>query len=446
MMDDVGTVLLDEVQRRFREVCDEDIAMGVLNRILETDRANAEYAGLYADRVGELLAQVYAEMVSSERLPDGRMYWNIAQKVVQEPLVNNYRLAAVAAEKAQKAQNRRAGIGLNAVRPELNEERVKGIMNKVSEAADYDEAASMLDRPVVNMTRAVVDDSVKANAAFQSESGLGVKVVRRTTGAHPCDWCKSLAGTYDYEKVKGGHDVWRRHLDCHCVIEVVSSKGTERVNNYRPSGRRDEAALEARRSAPAVEMPTRAEIEARKNIEGLSLRYVVDAKTGLPHRSVEIGKNITDATGEYLLNATPGAGQIVEQEENEIYAAFKTSDKDELAAAEWLKKNFGGDILLRGECKERGKKSADFQWKGKLWDLKSPTGSSKGTIAAQVRAVKHQIEANAGGLILDISKCPLDVETIKKDLERELNRRIDFPMDVIIKRGDEIVCVLKYQV
>ena len=241
-------------------------------------RASYEYAGLYADRVGELLAQVYGEVVTPEKLPDGRMYWNIAQKVVQEPLVNNYRLAAVAAEKAQKAQNRRAGIGLNAVRPELNEERVKGIMNKVSEAADYDEAASMLDRPVVNMTRAVVDDSVKANAAFQSESGLDMKVVRRTTGAHPCDWCKSLAGTYDYEKVKGGHDVWRRHLDCHCVIEVVSSKGTERVNNYRPSGRRDEAALEARRSAPAVEMPTRAEIEARKAFTEEHERGVRDKK------------------------------------------------------------------------------------------------------------------------------------------------------------------------
>ena len=158
MMDDVGTVLLEEVQRRFREAYDDDIAIGVLNRMLETDRASYEYAGLYADRVGELLAQVYGEVVTPEKLPDGRMYWNIAQKVVQEPLVNNYRLAAVAAEKAQKAQNRRAGIGLNAVRPELNEERVKGIMNKVSEAADYDEAASMLDRPVVNMTRAVVDD------------------------------------------------------------------------------------------------------------------------------------------------------------------------------------------------------------------------------------------------------------------------------------------------
>lgn len=42
--------------------------------------------------------------------------------------------------------------------------------------------AFMLDRPVVNFTRAVLDDAVEVNADFQAKAGLDVKIVRTPRG------------------------------------------------------------------------------------------------------------------------------------------------------------------------------------------------------------------------------------------------------------------------
>lgn len=61
-----------------------------------------------------------------------------------------------------------------------------------------------------------------------------MKIIRSTTGSKTCDWCRRLAGTYDYADVrKTGHDVWKRHAYCDCRIEYVS--GTERydVENFK---------------------------------------------------------------------------------------------------------------------------------------------------------------------------------------------------------------------
>lgn len=219
-------------------------------------------------RVGELLAQVYRDEISSDVLPDGKMYWNIANKVIKEPLENNYHLAVEAGMKAIEAQNKAKGFGLKVVRPKLAADHIEGLMNKVSDAEKYDDVAFALDRPVANFTAKACDDTVQANADFQSEAGLSVKVVRTPRGAHTCDWCKSVAGSYDYSKVKNGHDVWRRHADSDCLIEFVSDKGREEVRNYKLSNK--------------------AKIAEREALGGIDKR-VIDAENSQDYRPVEYG-------------------------------------------------------------------------------------------------------------------------------------------------------------
>ena len=61
-----------------------------------------------------------------------------------------------------------------------------------------------------------------------------MKIVRSTTGSETCDWCRRLAGTYDYADVrKTGHDVWKRHAYCDCRIEYVSSSERYDVENFK---------------------------------------------------------------------------------------------------------------------------------------------------------------------------------------------------------------------
>lgn len=236
---DIGQELLLAVTEAFQRAYDKDVAIKVLEKRMDsgtlkgTSKAHLEDAARYSERVGELLANAYRSVVSSEALPNGKMYWNIAKKVIGEPLVNNYNLVAEASVKALDAVNAEQGVGLKAQKPAINQARLTNLMNKVADADYYDDVAFTLDEPVKNFSRSVVDDAVEANADFQAKAGLDVKIVRSTTGKETCDWCKRLAGTYDYADVRSGHDVWKRHAYCDCRIEYVSSKERYDVQNYK---------------------------------------------------------------------------------------------------------------------------------------------------------------------------------------------------------------------
>lgn len=49
----------------------------------------------------------------------------------------------------------------------------------------------------------------------------------------------------------------------------------------------------------------------------------------------------------------------------------KRKHKDEMACAEFIREQFGGEILCINEDLEEGL-SADYLWEGKLWELKTP--------------------------------------------------------------------------
>ena len=144
---DIGADLLLAITEAFQKAYDQDITIRVLEKRLNGGKAHLEDAARYSERVGELLANVYGELLSSEVLPNGRMYWNIAQKVIQEPLVNNYNLVAEASVNALTAHNAENGVGLRAQKPALNQERITGLMNKVSDAEHYDDVVFALDEP-----------------------------------------------------------------------------------------------------------------------------------------------------------------------------------------------------------------------------------------------------------------------------------------------------------
>lgn len=70
-------------------------------------------------------------------------------------------------------------------------------------------------------SRSVVDDTVRANAEFQSGVGLD-PVIRRTTAFKCCEWCNRLAGSHEYDEAD--RDVFKRHDNCRCLVELVTDK------------------------------------------------------------------------------------------------------------------------------------------------------------------------------------------------------------------------------
>lgn len=229
-MEDVVPALLEQIKREFAEAYETDQEItGIWERI-DGEKAAAADIDAYATRTGDLLAEVLHRNISSDTLPDGRMYYNIANRVLSPVLEKNYDLVADVATLVQKQLNERAGIGIRPMRPEINRDRISGLVDLASDAERYDDVSGQVESGVLNYTQSVATDAVHENAEFHYKSGLAPRIVR-TAEVGCCQWCQDLAGTYDYSDVRNsGNDVYRRHRNCRCMVEYDPSNGAKRQN------------------------------------------------------------------------------------------------------------------------------------------------------------------------------------------------------------------------
>lgn len=237
-MEDIAPKLLKKIQDDFKNKFDNSKIIRELYRKVEQGNVTYKEANEFAIEVGELLSGSFKKNLSSSVLPDGRMYYNIADRIIRDTLGNNYELVADISAKIQEILNKKAGIGIKAIKPKINEDKVRGIVDIVSGKEKYDDIAYMLGEPVINFSQSVVNDAVRENADFQYKAGLSPKIIRTSTGKC-CEWCDKLAGIYDYEAVSDtGNNVFRRHKYCRCLVEYAPGDG-KRQNVHTKQWRKE---------------------------------------------------------------------------------------------------------------------------------------------------------------------------------------------------------------
>lgn len=222
-MMDIAPDLLVNLQQAFRTQFKASEKVQALNELIGVGKATYSEANEYAITVGQILSEVFQTHLSSTMLPEGKMYYNIAKKIVTPTLTQNYELTASYCSAVQETLNRQAGISLNAIKPDINQDRIDGIIMRLSEAENYDDIKWILDEPVVNFTQSVVDDTIKANLDFHYKSGLSPKIIRTSTG-DCCAWCNEIVGEYRYPD-EVPKEVFRRHRFCRCKCEYIPAKG-----------------------------------------------------------------------------------------------------------------------------------------------------------------------------------------------------------------------------
>lgn len=222
-MNDIAPDLLKKLKKYFAEKYNNDPE---IKRILNLENLSYADANNFAIRVGEILANTYQELLTPVTLPDGRMYWNIAERIIEPTMKHNFDIISKFTSRVQSYLNKEAGLGLKAIKPQLNEDRIKGILERLAAEELYADIKWILNEPIVNFSQSIVDDSIKANAEFHARAGLKPKVVRVLDGTG-CEWCRSLAGEYSYPNVPS--DVYRRHEKCRCTIEYKTGDG--RIQN-----------------------------------------------------------------------------------------------------------------------------------------------------------------------------------------------------------------------
>lgn len=270
---DISPELLEEIETEFwKQYNGNGKINAAVEALKDSDGLNYKEAYNYSLEVEKSLSESLRAKARSDILPDGRMYYNIADKALRPMLENNYRLISDYCVKTQNALNERAGIGIKGVATPINEDRVNGLLNVAAAAQQFDDIVGEFCRECENYSLSVVDEHIKKNAEIQNSAGLSPKI-ERFCGHSGCDWCSSLAGTYEYEKVKDtGNDVFRRHTGCTCTVVFIPINGkAENAHSkyYIP----DKELLELRKNYVGVDRSGRGGIIERKGgIKGVGGR------------------------------------------------------------------------------------------------------------------------------------------------------------------------------
>lgn len=222
MVEDIVPSLLKKIKSEFEGArLDSEVLKDLLSK-LHHSKASYLDANKYAIEIGEILSKALGASLTNETLPDGKMYYNIAQRVLTDVLGRNYELVSDYTEQVQKNLNSEAKIGLAAQVPELNQDRIDGLVNRLASEESFDDVKWLLVDPIVIFSQSIVDDSIRKNVEFHHKVGLSPKIVRRVVG-HPCKWCKSLEGSYNYPEVP--KDIYRRHGNCRCTVDYHPGNG-----------------------------------------------------------------------------------------------------------------------------------------------------------------------------------------------------------------------------
>lgn len=164
-------------------------------------------------------------------LTNGMLFRSEADQVLRKPMEVGGKQVAETAAEIQKHLNEEAGIHIRAIEPELNEDQINGIITDICNADSFEAGKENLFSQIENFLEGVVDDCAKENADFHYEAGLSPRIVRQAFGKC-CEWCSNLAGTYEYAKVRNkGNDVFRRHKNCHCIVNYDPGDGAKRWQN-----------------------------------------------------------------------------------------------------------------------------------------------------------------------------------------------------------------------
>lgn len=238
MEKDIVPALLELIEKEFDDRTYNSEVLKKAIKALGDKKATYQDANEFAIEMGEILAQVLNTHITVETLPDGKIYFNIADRIMNSTMQKNYDLITGYAIDVQTELNNAAGLRLKGQKSKLNQSRIDGIIERLSAAEEFEEIKWILNEPIKNFSQSVVDDMVRTNAEFQERAGLSSKIIRKPD-SKPCDWCKRLVGEYDYHEVSDqGNDVFRRHDYCRCTVTFEPRRGSTSIIHSGTRGSR----------------------------------------------------------------------------------------------------------------------------------------------------------------------------------------------------------------
>lgn len=231
-MEDISPLVRQFFEKRVYNARQKNRAENRLRVKSEVGTATFYDANEYAELVGQDVAEAIRALNGND-LPNGMMYYNIAEKSLRPVLEEASERIMSMTDLTFVSVDQAAGIGLVPIRPS-QEDKIQGIIDLAS-SKPWNDVKLELSEVAITFARKVVDQSVQVNADFHYKAGRTPKIIR-TPDRGACDWCREVAGKYNYFDVKNpGNDVFRRHDNCKCTVVYDPGEKKKRETVWGPS-------------------------------------------------------------------------------------------------------------------------------------------------------------------------------------------------------------------
>ena len=222
MNDDVSQKILDAVIKDFEKKYSKSKTIEKLLKKIETGKASHMDSYSFAEKVSDFLNYSIKKNMTGNTLPNGKLYYHIAEEVLTPLLKNNHALVTNYAKDVQTLLNKKDDIPFKGRTAKCNTDRIEGICSEYSRADAFDDTVEELGASIENYTLSCVDDTILENVKFLNDLGYH-EVVERHAESDACKWCKSIEGTYDYSS-NMDTTIFRRHKRCKCTVYCSRKK------------------------------------------------------------------------------------------------------------------------------------------------------------------------------------------------------------------------------
>lgn len=286
----------------------------------------------------------------------------------------------------------------------------------------WEQVDAILSRSIENSSQSIFDNYIKENAKKRNEVGISSKIVRKLQG-ETCEWCRALAGVYEYGQEPS--EVYQRHDNCDCTVEYFSTKG--RQNVWDKSWIKEN------------------ELDKKKRIS-----YMISNGTDKNNYYEKISKIDNSYNTKYGINNTLKRRKEIGNYDyknikipiNSKY--FNHADHlHEIETSKTIYKLFGGKMEILKELNIDNIKTSDLLWNGKKWEIKNI--STEKAANSSIRKGLKQIE-NGGGIILDYTGKELEINKLISEIDNRMlkSKGIGRDIEILVIRKGIFIMSIKY--
>lgn len=140
MAEDVAPKLLEEINNTFNGKVKTDPLIKSLKKNAQDGKAILKDAYTYTTRISKHATDSVVLVLRADNLPDGKLYWNIAERTILPFFRAVHEQIIDYAVSATECEDKKIGIGLKPIRPAFNEERLKTVLNALVNYSLEDDA------------------------------------------------------------------------------------------------------------------------------------------------------------------------------------------------------------------------------------------------------------------------------------------------------------------